>query len=101
MARWVKAIRKGRDAVQDNLRTGQPLVENNTVQLLSSLLDVDHRWTAHKLAAEAIARRIPYEISEEQQRHRYAVAHALLDRYQREGDDFLERIVTMDETWAR
>ena len=39
MARWVKAFREGRDAVQDNLRTGRPRVENNTVQLLASMLD--------------------------------------------------------------
>ena len=37
----VKAFREGRDAVQDNLRTGQPHVENNTVQLLASLLSAD------------------------------------------------------------
>ena len=47
------------------------------------------------------ARWIPHEISEVQQWHRYAVAQALLDRYQREGNDFLERIVAIDETWAR
>ena len=41
------------------------------------------------------------EISKVQQWHRHAVAKALLDRYQREGDDFLGRIVTMDEAWAR
>ena len=29
-----------------------------------------------------------------------AVAQALLDRYLREGEDFLGRIVAMDETWA-
>ena len=33
------AFREGRDAVQNNLRTGRPLVENNTVQLLASLLE--------------------------------------------------------------
>ena len=31
----------------------------------------------------------------------YTVAQVLLDKYQREGDDFLGRIVSMDETWAR
>ena len=31
----------------------------------------------------------------------YAVAQALLEWYQREGNDFLRRIVAMDETWAR
>ena len=52
VARWVKAFREGRDAVQDNLRIGQPHVDNNTVQLLASLLDADRRWTARELAAE-------------------------------------------------
>ena len=36
-----------------------------------------------------------------QQWHRYAVAQALLDRYKMEGNDFLGRIVAMDETCAR
>ena len=37
MARWAKMFREGMDAVQDSLRTGQPHVENYTVQLLTSL----------------------------------------------------------------
>ncbi|KAJ4431811.1 hypothetical protein ANN_20416 [Periplaneta americana] len=41
VARWVKTFREGRDAVQDNLHTGRPRVEDNTVQLLASLLDAD------------------------------------------------------------
>ena len=44
---------------------------------------------------------MPHETSKVQQRHRYAVAQVLLDRYQRESDDFLGRIVAVDETWAR
>ncbi|PSN56056.1 hypothetical protein C0J52_11816, partial [Blattella germanica] len=67
-----------------------PHVENNTVQLLASLLDVDRRWTARGLAAEVgvchktvlhilhdilgyrkiAARWRPHEISEIQQWHR-------------------------------
>ena len=42
-----------------------------------------------------------HEISEVQQWYRYAVAQALLGRYQRKGDDFLGRIGAMDETWSR
>ena len=49
-ARWVKAFREGRDLVQDNLQTGRPHVENDTVQLLAFMLDADCRWTAHELA---------------------------------------------------
>ncbi|KAJ4443292.1 hypothetical protein ANN_04960 [Periplaneta americana] len=52
VTRWVKAFREGRDAIQDNLRTGRPNVEDSTVQLLASLLDADRRWTARELAAE-------------------------------------------------
>ena len=51
VARWVKAFRKGRDAVLDNLHTEQPHMENNTVQLLASLLDADCQWTVRELAA--------------------------------------------------
>ena len=47
------------------------------------------------------ARCITHEISEVQHWQRYAVTQVLLDRYQRERDDFLGRIVAMDETWAR
>ena len=121
VARWVKAFREGRDAIWDDVRTRQYHVENITTQLLAPLEDVDRRWTAHELAAEIgvchktvlhilhdilgyrklAALWIPHENSEVQQWHRYPVAQALFDRYQREGDDFLERIVAMNETWAR
>ena len=53
VARWVKAFSEGRDADQDNLRTGRSHMGNNTVRLLASLLDSDRRWTARELAAEA------------------------------------------------
>ena len=116
LARKVKAFRKGRDVVQENLCTGRSSVENSTVQLLASLLDADRRWTARKLVAEdGVCHKtllhilhdipnyrklatcwIPHEISEVKQWHRYAVAQTLLDRYQKEGDDFLLRIVCMD-----
>ena len=45
----VKAFREGRDAVQDNLRTGRPQVENNTVEFLASLLEADRQWTATEI----------------------------------------------------
>jgi len=44
---------------------------------------------------------VPHTLSKVQQWQRYATAQNLLNRYQREGDDFLGRIVTLNETWAR
>ena len=109
---WVKALREGRDAVQDNLCTVRPHMENNTVQFLVSLFDADRRWTAtwvssgscgvchksvlhilydildyHKLAACWIT----HEISKVQQLHCCAVTQALLDRYQRKVTTFLDK----------
>ena len=52
VARWVKVFREGREAVQDNLLTGRPHVENNTVQLLAFLSDADRLWTAREVAAK-------------------------------------------------
>ena len=43
---------------------------------------------------------VSHTLSEVQQWQRYATAQDLLNRYQKEGDDFLGRIVTLDETWA-
>ena len=91
------------------------------VQLLVFLLDANCCRTARELAADVevchktmlhilhdilgycklTAHWIPYEISKVQHWHCYAAIQALLHRYQREGDDFLGQIVTMDETWAR
>ena len=51
----VKAFREGREAVLDDLRTGRSHVEENTVQLLASLLDADRRWTARELAADVLS----------------------------------------------
>ena len=41
VARWSKEFQEGRDAVQDNLRTGRPQAENKTIQLLASLVVYD------------------------------------------------------------
>jgi len=120
VAWWVKLFYEGRDSIQDSRRSGRPHVETHTIELLASLLDVERRGTARELAAEVgvchktvlhilhdilgyrktAAHWVPHTLSKVQQWHWYAIAQDLLDRYQREGDDFLGKIVTLDETWA-
>ena len=120
MARWVKLFREGRMAFRKVPYRTTPHGEQHS-STLASLLDADCRWTAHELAAEvksmsqncathcvrysglpqtcsALGTR---EISKVQKWHHYAVTQVLLDRYQREGDDFLGWIVTMEEIWVR
>ena len=52
VVRRVKVFWEARDAIQDNLCTWRPHVENSTIQLLASLLDADRRWTVCELIAE-------------------------------------------------
>jgi hypothetical protein len=110
-----------RACVQGNPRTGRAVVGEHTVQLLDSLLEADRRWTSRELAVEVglchkrvlhilhdilrfrqiAARWVPYDLTEVQQWHRHVLAQVLLDRCHRDGDAFLQRVITMDETWAR
>jgi histone-lysine N-methyltransferase SETMAR len=50
----------------------------------------------HKVAA----RWEPKHLTEEHKRNRQHICSSLLERYSREGDNFLNRIITGDETWV-
>jgi len=50
----------------------------------------------HKLCA----RWVPRELTAEHKRKRVEICQRLLDRYNNEGEEFLSRIVTGDETWV-
>ncbi|KAJ4436852.1 hypothetical protein ANN_16984 [Periplaneta americana] len=76
----------GRDRVENMARPSRPSVSDEEVQAVSALLDNDRRQT---------------DLTEAQRWIRYDTAQTHLERYDREGDAFLRRIVALDETWAR
>jgi len=43
---------------------------------------------------------VPRELTAEHKRKRVEICQRLLDRYKNEGEEFLSRIVTGDETWV-
>ena len=43
---------------------------------------------------------VPRHLTEEHKRNRQHICSSLLERYNREGDNFLNRIITGDETWV-
>ena len=47
------------------------------------------------------SRWVPYDLTENQKWLRYDAAHTHLERYEREGEAFLWRIITIKETWTR
>ena len=121
VARWVKAFNEGRQNVADVRRPGRPSVSEEEVYALTALLDSDRRHTIRELARETglahttvlhilkerlgmrkiASRWVPHDLTEMQKWLRYDAARNHLERYEREGEAFLRRIITLDETWAK
>ena len=121
--RWAAKFRDGVADVKDADRTGRPTTSTNEaiVELVDGIVHEDRRVTVQEIAAEILisegsvwdilhnhllkrkkcARWVPHLLTDEQKTSRISLANAHLCRYQREGDGFLRRIVTGDETWAR
>ena len=69
-------------------------------------LDVSHGY-AHSILTERLkmrkvaARWVPHMLSDSEKHHRVKIARSFLHRYREEGDEMLQRIVAIDETWIR
>jgi len=91
------------------------------VVIVSMLLEEDRRKSSEEIALETnmptasffrivtqtlqkrkvAAKWVPHRLSEEQKAPRKWVAEELLRRYEAEGEQFLNRIVAIDEIWIR
>ncbi|GFU54688.1 histone-lysine N-methyltransferase SETMAR [Trichonephila clavipes] len=120
--KWVRAFKGGRENVNDEPRSGRPSVITDdlvnavdekirkgrlfTISTLALEFPNVGRTTLHKVVSEKLqfcklcARWVPRLLTEEHKLKRIACALDFLDRYHKEGDQFLERIVTGDETWV-
>jgi histone-lysine N-methyltransferase SETMAR len=110
--------------VEDEPRGGRPAGvrdDDTNAVIVATLLDEDRRMTVREMEAECnipksslhqiltevlgkrkiAARWVPHFLNADQKAERMRVARVLLRRYRKEGDRFLERIITMDETWIR
>ena len=121
VARWVRAFNEGRDYVEHMARPSRPSVCEGDVEAVSSLLDTDRRLTVLKLALEIglshmtvfrivkerlgmrknASRWVPCNLTEVQRWLRYDAAQTPLQRYGRNADSSLRRIIVLDETRDR
>ncbi|PNF14809.1 hypothetical protein B7P43_G07028 [Cryptotermes secundus] len=117
LARWVKAFNEGHQNVADMRRPGRPSVSEEEVYALSALLESDHRHTIRELARETglahmtvlhilkerlgMSRWVPHDLTGMQKWLRYDAARNHLQRYEREGEAFLRRIITLHETLSK
>ncbi|GFT39826.1 histone-lysine N-methyltransferase SETMAR [Trichonephila clavipes] len=120
--KWARAFKDGRENVHGEPRSGRPSVITDdlfnamdekiredrrfTISTLALEFPNVDRTTLHKVVSEKLkfrklcARWVPRLLTEEHKLKRMACALDFLDRYHKEGDQFLERIVTGDATWV-
>ncbi|GFW71563.1 histone-lysine N-methyltransferase SETMAR [Trichonephila clavipes] len=120
--KWVRAFKDGRENVHDEPRSGRPsVITDDLVNAVDEKIREDRRFTIstfalefpnvgratlHKVISEKLkfrklcARWVPRLRTEEHKLKRMACTLDFLDRYHKEGDQFLERIAKGDETWV-
>lgn len=120
--RWVRQFNEGRDQVHDNERSGRPclvneelvrtveeLVKENrtfTISHLSTKFPQISRSLLHEIVSKKLnfrklcARWVPKILTEQHKKQREDSVLDFLTRYNKDGDDFLSKIVSRDETWV-
>ena len=118
--KWHKRFRDGRESIDDDERPGRPTeigdaiiddirhaVQEDgriTVREISELFDLSTS-TVHTILTENLklerlsARWVPRLLKEDEMKERVRASNAFLRRWRKEGDEFLSRIITVDETW--
>ncbi|XP_052266722.1 protein GVQW3-like [Dreissena polymorpha] len=118
--KWHDRFRKGRESVEDDARSGRPaLVKQTMTDKLRDLIKTNRRLTVPYIAEElgigismvyriltedfkmrkVRARWVPKLLSDEERVKRVKCSEEFLRRYRKEGERFLDHIVTLDETW--
>ena len=122
--RWVLKFRKsvpGCAKIEDQPRSGRPLTATDEAHKfqVDNLIQSDRRIKQRQIATElgisqervhqiigllgyrkVSARWVPRQLTEEHKARRVSDCQQLLQRFREEGDDFLLKIVTGDETWT-
>jgi len=119
---WIKKFQHGRTSVKDEKKAGRPstsITDSNVEDARAMILEnrrvtidevANHFEISHCSAYDIIynrlgfrkvcARWVPKEFTEEQKNNRVAICQCLLDRYAKEGEAFLTRIIAGGETWV-
>lgn len=121
--KWVREFKQGRTNIHDEERSGRPTtaITDAMVEKIDGLVRENRRITTRELCLlvpdiskgsiqtilsdklmfrKVCARWVPRMLTEDHKRQRMEASREFLDRYAEEGEEFLNSIVTGDETWV-
>jgi len=123
MSLWAQRFREGRLSIENDLKSGRPRTstDDQSVERVLQILEEDRRMTCEETAHSAgisqasayrilterlhkrriAARWFPHDLSEEQKCRRLEITQQLLHRFREERNEFLQKMVAIDETWIR
>lgn len=119
---WIDKFKSGRTSVTHEEEAGRPTTSTTDVKIQQAreMIMANRRVIIDEIAFslqisrgfafqtihdelsfhKVCARWVPRELTAEHKRKRLEVCQRLLDRYNNDGERFLSRIVTGDETWV-
>jgi len=118
--KWHERFSKGRTSAKDDLRQGRPAtVKTSILDVVREVVNADRRVTVSVIAddlgvscstvhriltldlgmSKVSARWVPRLLKDSKKERRDACSTHFLRRFEREGERFLDRIITVDETW--
>ena len=115
---WIEKFKSGRTNVTHKEAAGRP--STSMIQQAREMVLANWRVAIHEVVCslqishgsayqmihdelgfhKICARWVPRELTAEHKRKRVEICQRLLNRYNNEGEEFLSRIVTGDETWV-
>lgn len=120
--KWAALFKAGRESVQDDARCGRPTtaVNEDNVEAVEDFIMRDRRVSVRHIAAamdmsigsvetiihdqlhmsKVSARWVPRMLTPEQRQVRKETSLEILNLFNEDSEDFLNRLVTQDETWV-